>query len=108
MTLDEYQAAATRTANPRLSEKERLLDAAAGLAEEAGEVLGLVRKHAYQGRALDREQLAIELGDAFWCLATSAQSAGLTLGDVAARNIAKLQARYPDGYSDVASRERPA
>ena len=108
MTLDEYQAAATRTANPRLSEKERLLDAAAGLAEESGEVLGLVRKHAYQGRPLDREQLAMELGDALWCLTLTAQSAGVTLGDVAARNVAKLQARYPAGYSDAASRERNA
>lgn len=105
MTLDEYQAAATRTTNPKLDELQRLLDAAAGLAEEAGEVLGLVRKHAYQSRDLDRERLKTELGDALWCLAMTAQSAGLTLEDVAAGNVAKLGARYPQGYSDTASRE---
>ena len=108
MTLDDFEKAAARTTNPRLSDEERLLDAAAGLAEEAGEILGLVRKHAYQSRELDREQLKIELGDALWCLAMTAASAGLTLDDVAAANVAKLSARYPQGYSDTASRERRA
>lgn len=108
MTLDDYQAAAERTANPRLNERERLLDAAAGLAEESGEILGLVRKHTYQTRELDRERLKIELGDALWCLAMTAQSAGIKLEDVATANIAKLSARYPAGYSDEASREHRA
>jgi len=45
VTLDEYQKAAARTLNPRLNDQEKLLDAAAGIAEEAGEVLAHVRKH---------------------------------------------------------------
>lgn len=106
MTLDEYESAATRTMNRAITETERLLDAAAGLAEESGEILGLVRKHAFQSHALQREKLEIELGDALWCLAVTARSAGMTLEQVAAANVAKLRARYPDGYSDEASRER--
>jgi NTP pyrophosphatase (non-canonical NTP hydrolase) len=108
MTLNEYQAAAARTVNPRLSETERMLDAAAGLAEEAGEILGVIRKHAYQSRPLDRDALRTELGDALWCLAMTARSAGIDLDDVAAANVAKLAARYPAGYSDAASAERRA
>jgi NTP pyrophosphatase (non-canonical NTP hydrolase) len=108
MTIDEYQTAAARTLNPRLSNSEQMLDAAAGLAEEAGEILGIVRKHAFQSRDLNREQLKFELGDALWCLAVTAKSAGLSLEDVAVTNVAKLQARYPAGYSDAASRERRA
>jgi NTP pyrophosphatase (non-canonical NTP hydrolase) len=100
MTLEDYQAAAARTVNPRLSDAERLLDAAAGLAEESGEILGLVRKHAYQSRALDREKLTQELGDALWCLAMTAKSAGINLDEVAAANVAKLKTRYPSGYQD--------
>lgn len=106
MTLDDYQTAASRTTNPRLSDTERLLDAAAGLSEEAGEILGIVRKHAFQSHPLNRDKLQTELGDAFWCLAIAAQSAGLTLDQVAATNIAKLRSRYPDGYSDSASQDR--
>ena len=108
MTLDEYQASATRTLNPRLDNREQMLDAAAGLAEEAGEILGVVRKRAFQSRELNREQLKLELGDALWCLAVTARSAGISLDDVAAANVAKLQARYPSGYSDTASREHRA
>ena len=106
MTLDEYQNGASRTTNPRLSDKERLLDAAAGLAEESGEIIGIVRKHLFQSHPLNRDKLQTELGDALWCLAIAAQSAGLKLDEVAATNIAKLRARYPAGYSDRESQER--
>ncbi len=108
MTFEEYQQAAARTVNRRLSEQERLVDAAAGLAEEAGEVLGHVRKHAFMGHALDRERVTRELGDALWCLTMVAASVGATLNEVAASNVEKLRQRYPDGYSDAASRARGA
>ena len=107
MTLDEYQGAATRTLNTRLSERDRLLDAAAGLAEESGEILALVRKHAFQSRPLDLRELEQELGDALWCLSVAAATAGLTLERVAASNVAKLRARYPEGFMDHASTNPP-
>ena len=98
MTLSEYETAAARTVNPALEAADRLLDAAAGLAEEASEVLGLVRKHRMQGRVLDPDRVREELGDALWCLAIAARSAGLTLEQVASANVAKLEARHPGGF----------
>ena len=106
MTLDDYQTAAARTLNPALSRDQALLDAAMGLAEESGEVLGLVRKHAFFGHDLDRERLTKELGDALWCLAAVAATLDLSLGDVAEQNLEKLRRRYPDGFGADASRER--
>ena len=91
-----YEKAAARTINPALDENGRLIDAAAGLSEEAGEVLALVRKHLYQGRELDRDKLEKELGDALWCLAMTAKAAGLSLESIAATNVKKLEARHPD------------
>jgi NTP pyrophosphatase (non-canonical NTP hydrolase) len=96
MTFDEYAALAARTINPSLDEKDRLVDAAAGLAEEAGEALAIVRKHLYQGRELDRDRLEKELGDALWCLAMTAKAAGLSLESVAAANVRKIEERHPD------------
>jgi NTP pyrophosphatase (non-canonical NTP hydrolase) len=96
--LDAYQQGATRTINPALSDDQRLLDAAAGLAEEAGEVLGHVRKHVMQGRALDRDAVVKELGDALWCIAIAAHSLGVPLSDVARLNEEKLRARHPLGF----------
>lgn len=99
LDLDDYQRAAARTVNPALSDKQRLLDAAAGLAEEAGEVLGLVRKHVMQQRALDRSTVVEELGDALWCLAIVADTLGVSLSDVGRANEAKLRDRHPDGFT---------
>jgi NTP pyrophosphatase (non-canonical NTP hydrolase) len=96
--LDAYQQGATRTINPALSDDQRLLDAAAGLAEEAGEVLGHVRKHVMQGRALDRDAVVKELGDALWCLAVAAHTLGVPLSEVARLNEEKLRVRHPNGF----------
>src|SRR6476620_9599695 len=98
-TLSEYQAEARRTIRRELTDDQRLLDAAAGLAEEAGEVLAHVRKHLMQGRPLDREAVTRELGDALWCIAIVARSLGVPLSSVAARNVEKLAARYPNGFA---------
>src|SRR3954471_13502290 len=99
MNFSDYEAAAARTINPSLDEQARLIDAAAGLAEEAGEALSLVRKHLYQGRELDRDKLEKELGDALWCLAMTARTAGLSLEKIAAANVKKLEQRHPDRVS---------
>jgi NTP pyrophosphatase (non-canonical NTP hydrolase) len=104
MRLDEYQQAALRTVNPALGPDERLLDAAAGLVEEAGEVLGLARKRIFQSRDLGVERMTEELGDVLWCLATTADTLGVTLGEVAEANLRKLARRHPDGFRPEPSR----
>jgi NTP pyrophosphatase (non-canonical NTP hydrolase) len=93
-TLAGYQSAARPPVYP-LTSDQRLLDASAGLAEEAGEVLSHVRKHLLQGRPLDRDAVLLELGDALWCLAIAADTLGVSLQDVAQRNVEKLRARHP-------------
>ncbi|MDX2184878.1 MAG: nucleoside triphosphate pyrophosphohydrolase family protein [Gemmatimonadaceae bacterium] len=98
--FDDYTRGALRTRNPGLSDRDRLLDPACGLAEEAGEVLALVRKHLMQGVPLDRDRLALELGDVLWCLAATAEAAGLSLDDVARRNLDKLARRHGGAWSD--------
>jgi NTP pyrophosphatase (non-canonical NTP hydrolase) len=99
MTFDDYQHAALRTVNPTLDPRDRLLDACAGLAEEAGEVLGMVRKRTFQDRDVADAKLIEELGDVLWCLAVTADSLGFSLSEVADHNQAKLMARHPEGWS---------
>jgi len=94
-TLAEYQTEARRTIRRALTDDQRLLDAAAGLSEEAGEVLSHVRKHVLQGRPLDRDALTLELGDALWCVAITADTLGISLEEVARRNVDKLRGRHP-------------
>ena len=99
MPLSDYQSSALRTLNRALTRDEQIVDAAAGLAEEAGEVLGVVRKHRFQGRPLDRAAVVEELGDVLWCLAALASSLGVSLDEAAEANLAKLRRRHPDGLS---------
>src|ERR687887_2904466 len=98
MNLSQYQTAALRTVNPALTADERLLDAAAGLAEEAAEGLGLVRKRAFQQREIESERFVEELGDVLWCAAVTADALGLSLADVAQANLRKLEQRHPGGF----------
>jgi NTP pyrophosphatase (non-canonical NTP hydrolase) len=104
MTLDEYQELARRTMNPALAGDERLLDAAAGLSEEAGELLGLVRKQVFQRRQSSTARFAEELGDVLWCLAITADSLGLSLAQIAAGNVRKLEERHPQGFRSADTR----
>lgn len=98
MNLDDYQRAALRTINPALDDRDRLLDASAGLAEEAAEVLGLVRKRVFQEREVDAARMVEELGDVLWCLAVTAHSLGISLSAVAEANQDKLARRHPAGF----------
>jgi len=104
MTLDDYQQAALRTVNPALNDRDRLLDASAGLSEEAAELLGLIRKRVFQGREVDQARLVEELGDVLWCLAVMADTLGIQLSRVAEENEAKLRRRHPDGFKAPTSR----
>jgi NTP pyrophosphatase (non-canonical NTP hydrolase) len=108
MTLDDYQRAALRTINPTLNERDRLLDASAGLAEEAAEVLGLIRKRVFQGQTIDEARLTEELGDVLWCLAVTSNALGIPLSRVARENEAKLRRRHPDGFIAPEARGREA
>jgi len=108
LTLDEYQDGATRTRNKCESIKETLGNCALGLCGESGEVAEHVKKHIYHGHALDREKVAEELGDVLWYIAALADTVGVSLEYVARKNLAKLQERYPDGFSEERSKEREA
>ena len=106
MTFDEYQKAASRTADLSMHLERSLVMASMGLAGEAGEVVDIVKKMAFHGHALSEAKLTEEVADALWYIARICTALGVSMGDVAADNIEKLRQRYPDGFSHDASRNR--
>jgi NTP pyrophosphatase (non-canonical NTP hydrolase) len=106
MTLNEYQTEAARTANMELPPREKLATFALGLGGEAGEVQDLIKKHIGHSHDLDLEKIEKEIGDVLWYVAALAGMLGLSLGDVAAANLEKLRARYPQGFDPARSRAR--
>ena len=83
---------------------ERLLTAGVGINAEGGEFLEIVKKMIFQGKPWNednREHLIIELGDLLWYVAQATQALGVSFEDVVARNVKKLEKRYPSGTFDV-------
>jgi NTP pyrophosphatase (non-canonical NTP hydrolase) len=107
MTLDKYQSLADRSAGAGGEGKSRLIVSALGLAGEAGEFANLVKKMTAHGHPFDSDALTDELGDVLWYLAEAATAAGLSLHAIAEQNVDKLRQRYPDGFSQENSINRP-
>jgi len=94
VTFDEFQEAAGRTAiYPR---SLGLVYTALGLASEAGEVAGKVKK-SIRDTAPVREAVADELGDVLWYAAMLAKELDLSLSEIAERNVRKLSDRAQRG-----------
>ncbi len=106
MTGREYQRLAMTTLNPQLSKQDVLINAVMGLCGESGEAIDIVKKHLHQGHDLDREKLLKELGDIAWYLAEAAQALDSDLDTIFEGNIAKLKARYPEGFDSEKSIHR--
>ena len=106
MLLDEYQQLSARTLGAGRTPEQQLANAALGLTGEAGEVADIIKKHLYHATPLDRDALAKELGDCLWYIATFGTVLGISLDDIAARNIDKLRKRYPVGFDTERSRNR--
>jgi NTP pyrophosphatase (non-canonical NTP hydrolase) len=106
MTLNEYQALAQRTSNRALAQKGHLFNGVLGLAGEAGECADLLKKHYYQDGRNFVDDLEDELGDVLWYVAETAKALGLTLEEVAVRNVEKLKKRYPEGFEAERSLHR--
>ena len=106
MTGNEYQRLAMTTLNPELSKKDVLINGVMGLCGESGEAIDIVKKHLHQGHPLDKEKLLKELGDIAWYLAEAAYALDVPLDAVLEGNIAKLKARYPEGFDTEKSLHR--
>lgn len=76
------------------------------LAGEAGEVADYIKKVMWHGKPLDPEHVELELGDILWHINRMTTRLGKNLVNVAQKNIDKLVARYPQGFSHKASENR--
>jgi NTP pyrophosphatase (non-canonical NTP hydrolase) len=88
-----------------------LMTGATGLAGESGEFSELVKKLNWHGKDLTPEvhkHMEKELGDIIFYWMMCCQSLDLDPNDVIKQNVAKLEARYPEGSFSVDRAENRA
>tara|TARA_Y100000816_G_C26065048_1_gene559671 strand:- start:1116 stop:1520 length:405 start_codon:yes stop_codon:yes gene_type:complete len=83
---------------------ERLLTAGVGINAEGGEFLEIVKKMIFQGKPwndANKHHLVTELGDLMWYITQACMALEISMEDVVATNVKKLEKRYPGGSFDV-------
>lgn len=80
-----------------------MMHACIGLSGEAGECLDMVKKSWVYGRDLDDNKLQEEAGDTLHYLVMLCLKQGWSLHDLMLNNMAKLEKRYPNGFSKEAA-----
>lgn len=110
MSANEFQQKCLRTVKPQKvslePEPALLLHGAIGLASEAGELLDNVKAHLFYGRDLDKTNVLEECGDALWFISACLTACGYTIDQAMAMNVAKLAARYPEGFTEDRAKQR--
>lgn len=96
MTFEEYQIEARKTA-VYPNQDNNFIYPTLGLCGEAGEVAEKIKKVVRDNAGIVTEEKKVEitkeLGDVLWYLANLSKELGITLEEVAAKNIEKLKSR---------------
>ncbi len=87
-------------------EKVQLLHMAVGIAGEAGELLDAIKKHVFYESEIDRTNIIEDLGDLEFYMEGVRQEMKLSRETTLKANIAKLNIRYENGFSNEAAQER--
>ncbi len=82
------------------------LHGAIGLCTEGAGILDLFKKGIFYEKDIPQTVILEELGDALHYIQMICNECGFKLEDLIKTNMAKLQIRYPDGYSNIAAVHR--
>jgi NTP pyrophosphatase (non-canonical NTP hydrolase) len=103
---ESYHEFVERLFAKRCDGLDGILHAAIGIAGEGGELLDSVKKTWVYDKPLDEDNLIEELGDLEFYMQALRTRLGVSRQYVLNRNMAKLNLRYPSGYSDKAAQAR--
>jgi NTP pyrophosphatase (non-canonical NTP hydrolase) len=98
MDIDDYQKLCLRTAGLQNSDEAKKAWAL-GIGGEAGEILELIKKEFYHGKAMQKSKLVNELGDLLWYIAAMSHEYDIPMSQLLNANLEKLKLRYPEGFS---------
>ena len=102
MPFNYYQESTSKTAiYPKKTEMEAITYCTLGLASEAAEICGKLKKVMRDDNSVlteDRKKAIVdEIGDVLWYVSELCTNLGVTMETVAQRNLSKLQKRKDSG-----------
>ena len=104
--LDVFQEEALRCMRNDLPYEAICSNMCMGLAGETGETVDIFKKHIYQGKDLDINDVIEEIGDILWYIANLCNVNKITMKECMESNVEKLRKRYPNGFSIKDALER--
>ena len=104
--LDMFQEEALRCMRSDLPYEAICSNMCMGLAGETGETVDIFKKHIYQGKDLDINDVIEEIGDILWYIANLCNVNKITMKECMESNVEKLRKRYPNGFSIKDALER--
>ena len=104
--LDVFQEEALRSMRNDLPYEAICSNMCMGLAGETGETVDIFKKHIYQGKDLDINDVIEEIGDILWYIANLCNVNKITMKECMESNVEKLRKRYPNGFSIKDALER--
>ena len=104
--LDVFQEEALRCMRSDLPYEAICSNMCMGLAGETGETIDIFKKHIYQGKVLDINDVIEEIGDILWYIANLCNVNKITMKECMESNVEKLRKRYPNGFSIKDALER--
>ncbi len=106
MQLKEYAEKAKRT-NAILADKLTAnIHMLLGLQTEGGELSDIFKKNIAYGKPIDWINAQEEIGDMMWYISNFCTINGFDLEKILEQNIAKLEARYPEKFTEEKAENR--
>lgn len=98
MDLKEYQKLCKKTAQKFDSEEKEILTWGLGVAGEAGDIAGCIKK-TFSHNNDQKDGIRENLGDTLWYIAMICNFFGWDFQEILEGNIEKLKERYPKGFT---------
>ena len=103
--LKEYQELCRKSAMKFEDKEKEIMTWGLGIAGEAGDVAGCIKK-TFSHKNDQTLGIRENLGDTLWYLAMVCNYFDWDLNEILEENIAKLEKRYPQGFTEKAAKRQ--
>ena len=106
MQLNDYVKWTANTCAKLDTHRDDIIHMLFGIMTETGELTDVFKKNMAYNKDIDWTNVEEEIGDLMFYIASFCRISGIDLQDVIDRNVKKLEARYPDKFTEYHAKNR--